>query len=939
VTRCLDKGVDELLAAVSAFTTELGKGGTGVFYFAGAGGWDAGARLPVIIPYGRLPVSPVSREPRLRRTRAAARPPRIPRPAPPADAFLPGRGACEDGKNFLLAAGALPAEEASLERSSLPVDLLLQRLAACNARLALVLLDACHPLSPALALSHPRLARGMAKPAPPPAGIALALAAQPGAFSLSGGGGRSFTGQLIARLATRSAGADVVLHMVAASVSRSSRGAQQPLVAHALRPPCELLQPPAAESPPAPDLELRAIADAMCCPSEDPGRLVAHMQAHAGLAAVQEAACHALRVMSVAAASRRLAGAAGAHAAVASAMRAHAGSERVCVQACMALRNLTSSEENKVLAGREGVFGAVVAAMRAHAASEAVAEHGCAALINCATHEGNLGLLGAAGGVEAVLGAMRAHPACEAVQDKACWALRNMVVHDANCRAAGAAGALEAVTAALRALPASLSVAEQAGKALINLTGLTGSAALAGAAGAVEALVDCMAAHPASAGVQTKACRALFNMTAGSEVNRRRAAARGALNAVAACLSAHAADPEACERACLVLRCVVTDASEGAAVRAALTAVAAAMRTHAAAPAVLEQALWTLRTLSLFPSLRDLVACSDALPATLEAMRVPPAQACVAEHGCAALCLMAASSDESKMRANEGGAVEAVLGALRAHPSALGVQEHGCACLRLLTSGKRSRGRAGAGGGAELLVAALRAHAGSRLLVKEACLALLNVISLPAYRAKAGAAGAAAALAGAMRAHTARLTLQEACCVALFRLADGDEENAARCGAAGALECVAAALRAHPASEGLAELGCDMLRVLCAAAKLRALALEAGCAEAAVGCLRAHPRSAKVAEAACLALAAMVKGPPALLERLRRAGALEELEAVVQHFAGQPALVSRAKEAQARLKPNRYFCMPARRLPESERRLWDVEMGASGEASAVVILR
>lgn len=39
VTRCLDKGVDELLAAVSAFTTELGKGGTGVFYFAGALGW------------------------------------------------------------------------------------------------------------------------------------------------------------------------------------------------------------------------------------------------------------------------------------------------------------------------------------------------------------------------------------------------------------------------------------------------------------------------------------------------------------------------------------------------------------------------------------------------------------------------------------------------------------------------------------------------------------------------------------------------------------------------------------------------------------------------------------------------------------------------------------------------------------------------------------
>jgi hypothetical protein len=201
---------------------------------------------------------------------------------------------------------------------------------------------------------------------------------------------------------------------------------------------------------------------------------------------------------------------------------------------------------------------------------------------------------------------------------------------------------------------------------------------------------------------------------------------------------------------------------------------------------------------------------------------------------------------------------------------------------------------------------------------------LHNVTVLDSFRARAGAAGAASAVVAAMRGHALRPLLQEAACTALYNLAANNAANKLRCGMVGALDCVVVALRAHPVSEGLAETGCDTLRILCAHAKVCAMASEAGCVEAVLAVLRAHPSSEAVQAAACWALVVLLKGPTVLQDKARRAGAAEELESVLAR-TNVRLIVNRAKDAQARLVGSRNCCIPMRRAN------WDVEMGTSGD--------
>jgi hypothetical protein len=187
--------------------------------------------------------------------------------------------------------------------------------------------------------------------------------------------------------------------------------------------------------------------------------VVASLQAHPYVEAVQGAGCYALaNLVESHPANTAAAVAAGGIEAVVAAMRAHPGSESVLEGGCDALSELVTNghHANQTAAAAAGAVEALVAALQAHPGSQMVQRSGCEALayLVCyhptatAAHPANQTAVAAAGGIEAVVAALRAHPGSEEVQEMGCYALRWLVhghpVNTATAVAAGAIGLAEA---------------------------------------------------------------------------------------------------------------------------------------------------------------------------------------------------------------------------------------------------------------------------------------------------------------------------------------------------------------------------------------------------------------------------------------------------------------------------------------------------------------
>jgi hypothetical protein len=138
-------------------------------------------------------------------------------------------------------------------------------------------------------------------------------------------------------------------------------------------------------------------------------------------------------------------------------LQAHPYVEAVQGSGCYALGWLVESHPaNQAAAVAAGGIEAVVAAMRAHPGAEVAQYQGCDALayLVCyhptatAAHPANQTAVAAAGGIEAVVKALRAHPGSEKVQEMGCDALCCLVhdhpVNTATAIAAGAIGLAEA---------------------------------------------------------------------------------------------------------------------------------------------------------------------------------------------------------------------------------------------------------------------------------------------------------------------------------------------------------------------------------------------------------------------------------------------------------------------------------------------------------------
>jgi hypothetical protein len=219
------------------------------------------------------------------------------------------------------------------------------------------------------------------------------------------------------------------------------------------------------------------------------GAVLAAMRAHPQEEGLHVQACLALQQLAGGATNSDIyhefgmaLAAAGGLCAVLDAMRAHpARSAAVQEAACGALRRITHAAENKVAAGRAGAIRAVVTAMNAHGAYASVQEQACAALAVMAVNDDNVAKACSFGAIEAVVTAMNAHGAHAGVQAQACWALRNLTAdNDDNQAKAGSAGAIEAVVAAAHTHGVHARVQEHACRALVSLTANKAKAGSAG---------------------------------------------------------------------------------------------------------------------------------------------------------------------------------------------------------------------------------------------------------------------------------------------------------------------------------------------------------------------------------------------------------------------------------------------------------------------------
>jgi hypothetical protein len=284
------------------------------------------------------------------------------------------------------------------------------------------------------------------------------------------------------------------------------------------------------------------------------------MRAFPASAAVQIAACRALRVIVRPDANKTAAAGAGCITVVLSAMQEHADDPDVHVAACDVLCGLTELPENDVLAADAGAVSTLLATLRVHLMRADVQKSACAALGNVTlANICNRELAWNLGAVATVLTTMRAHCLDERVQELACAALCNLEIDAEIQSKAGIAGAVETVLSAARAHDTSLPVHVQAYMLLAYLTcEHADNQAKAGRLGGIEVVLSIKRAHSANAELQVAALTALFYIT-GCDANMLKAVNGGAIEAVVSAMQNHPEHDGVHKVACTTLHnmCVV----------------------------------------------------------------------------------------------------------------------------------------------------------------------------------------------------------------------------------------------------------------------------------------------------------------------------------------------------------------------------------------------
>ena len=140
--------------------------------------------------------------------------------------YFAGHGVQVRGRNYLLPVGQKFREEADVETDAVDVNAVLARLEEANAKVSLLILDACR--SNPLQRSGRASTRGLAR-MEAPSGALVAFAAQPGAEAQDGDGRNGvFTKHLLAHMGAPGVPVELMLKRVRADVERETGRRQSP---------------------------------------------------------------------------------------------------------------------------------------------------------------------------------------------------------------------------------------------------------------------------------------------------------------------------------------------------------------------------------------------------------------------------------------------------------------------------------------------------------------------------------------------------------------------------------------------------------------------------------------------------------------------------------------------------------------------------------------
>mmetsp|Transcript_25877 Transcript_25877/g.74169 ORF Transcript_25877/g.74169 Transcript_25877/m.74169 type:complete len:526 (-) Transcript_25877:239-1816(-) len=178
------------------------------------------------------------------------------------------------------------------------------------------------------------------------------------------------------------------------------------------------------------------------------------MARHAGEAALQAAACHALRTLAAGCGAAGLLGEAQlAVETVIAAMRRHSAEPDVQEAACAVLAGVTACcAELQSITFTNGGLEQVVGSMRQFPDEVELQTWACGALASlAANHPMNQSAMTGSRAIDSVVAAMERHPSNAQLQTMACGALGNMAANNQNNQAAIAAtGGLQLIVAAMR---------------------------------------------------------------------------------------------------------------------------------------------------------------------------------------------------------------------------------------------------------------------------------------------------------------------------------------------------------------------------------------------------------------------------------------------------------------------------------------------------------
>jgi len=561
-------------------------------------------------------------------------------------------------------------------------------------------------------------------------------------------------------------------------------------------------------------------------------------------------------------------------------MEAHLSSAELQQAGCEMLGVLASSSAIQTRIGELGGIESVIAVMRAYAGLLEVLLKAFGALVLCVRGNcANRDRLSASGGFAVILLFQREWLHNVAVQQAVCTALSECVASDTQREKFVREGGADVVISAMCAHTSNVEVQQVGCTALSHLAhrSAANKTRIADRDG-VQTVLAAMEEHPESVHLQRVACSALANLFA---VDQQRV-----LHTVVSAMKSHVLDADVFILRCKVLRLALASDCTTALMAAAVEAVLHGMQGCMARADAQQCACSTLWSLATCAQGLSAISAHGGVAQLVAAMRAHPTEPCLQAVACTVLTAIA---KDEVLRAQIGdvGGAEVLLDAMRAHPSDSQVQAGGCAVLSILARHSDVvQVRVVELGGFKAIVSAMSSHLTDADVQTNCCSLLWHLARNSACQQSFASMGGVECVLSAMDRFPDEVKVQRAGCGAIWRLAHSSQANRKRITGLKGVEAVVRAMRLHPEAAELQQFGCGALRSLAGSRDSRVRIADTGGLEVVLNAMRRRPAVAKLQQAACGAVKSIAHANDSNRKRAVNSGSVEMLLKAMRDHPG-----------------------------------------------------